>query len=247
MSRFPTAPPWYRPLLSASGAALRLLLPLVPGRAAAPPDPVTHHIRHPDHRHSASERIVPQSHRGADRNLPLHVARYAWALPACEGKQVVDLGCGTGYGTVMLSSLAGSVTGVDVSSEAIATAKRLYPGLDFRTADLISSELPDGELGVCFEVLEHLDDPETALDRFFGAYERLLVSFPNPLASGSHINPHHRVDWPLVTLKRKLRRAGAGRLKVLRQGYFSSAIRTRRVGPALTWIIDAERASGQQP
>ena len=46
----------------------------------------------------------------------------------------------------------------------------------------------------------------------------MLISFPNPIGSGSHINPHHVVDWPLVTLKRKLREAGAGTLKVYRQG-----------------------------
>ena len=240
MTAFPTAPAWYRPFLSASGAMLRVLLPVLPTDSPEHGS-VAHDLRHPDREHHASERLVPQTDRGVDRNMPLHTARYAWALTACEEKDVVDLGCGVGYGTVILSSFARSVIGVDVSAEAIAEAGTLYPGIDYRVADLITGDLPEGEVGVCFEVLEHLERPENALERFFQAYPRLLVSFPNPLASGSQINPHHLVDWPLVTLKHKLRAAGAADLTVYRQGYYSAAIRRRRLGPSLTWVIDARR------
>lgn len=241
MSEFPTAPRWYRPILSASGVALRAMLPLLRRSGTRNPDPVEHRVGHPGREHASSERIAPQAERGADRNLPLHVVRYAWALPSCEGKQVVDLGCGVGYGTVILSSFARSVVGMDVSPQAIETARRLYPSGDYRVADLISGVLPEAEIGVCFEVLEHLEEPEKALERFFETYPRLLVSFPNPIGSGSHINPHHLVDWPLVTLKHKLREAGATRLKVYRQGYYSPAIRRWHPGPSLTWVIDATR------
>jgi 2-polyprenyl-3-methyl-5-hydroxy-6-metoxy-1,4-benzoquinol methylase len=202
---------------------------------------VEHYVENPELGHVASERISPRANRGPDPNLPLHLSRYTWALPACEGKRVVDLGCGVGYGTVILSSFARDVVGVDVSSEAIETANELYPSIDYRVTDLITGELPDADVGVCFEVLEHLPQPEKALERFLDAYPRLLVSFPNPLGSGSHINPHHMVDWPLVTLKRKLREAGARMLKVYRQGYYSPAIRRWHAGPSLTWVIDATR------
>ncbi len=241
MGAFPTAPAWYRPLLLAERSVLRRALPRLRSPDGVDRDVASHHVPHPDLDHSASERLIPQSDRGADRQMPLHVARYAWALPACEGRRVVDLGCGAGYGTVILSAFAGSVVGVDVSKEAIEAARRLYPDLDYRTADLITGELPHGEVAVCFEVLEHLEDPERALARFLETYPRLLLSFPNPLGSGSHLNPHHLVDWPLVTLKRKLKQAGAAHLTVHRQGYLSAAVRKRRLGPSLTWIIDARR------
>jgi SAM-dependent methyltransferase len=246
VTAFPTAPPWYRPFLSASGAALRVLLPVLQGSDSAERDEVAHHVRHPELAHHASERMVPQTERGRDRNMPLHTARYAWALAACEGKDVVDLGCGVGYGTVILSSFARSAVGVDVSPDAIEAARKLYPEVDYRISDLISGELPAAEVGVCFEVLEHLHEPERAIHRFLDAYPHLLLSFPNPLASGSHINPHHVVDWPLTTLKSKLREAGARHIEVYRQGYYSAAIRKRRLGPALTWVIDARRDGGSR-
>ena len=241
MSDFPSAPRWYRPILSASSVALRVALPYLRRTETGDQTEVEHHIENPDMGHSASERIAPQVGRGRDPNLPLHVGRYTWALPACEGKRVVDLGCGVGYGTVILSSFAREAIGIDLSTEAIETATELYPGVDYLVADLTAGDLPEADVGVCFEVLEHLPEPERALRGFFETYPRMLISFPNPIGSGSHINPHHVVDWPLVTLKRKLREAGAGTLKVYRQGYYSPAIRRWHPGPSLTWVIDATR------
>ena len=240
MGSFPTAPLWYRPLLFAERSILRLLLPRRRGPDPAQRDPLSHHRRHPELDHRVSERLVPQVERGGDRHMLHHVGRYAWALRACEGRRVVDLGAGAGYGTVILSSFARSVIGVDVSLDAVEAARRLYPLLEYRVVDLLSDPLPEAEIGVCFEVLEHLKDPEGALARLFEAYPRLLLSLPNPFAGGSHINPHHVVDWPLVTLKRKLREAGAGRVTVFRQGYFSPAVRRWRPAPAVSWLIDAE-------
>jgi SAM-dependent methyltransferase len=241
LSSFPTAPAWYRPLLSAERSILRLLLPRLRSTDSAEHDPLSHRQSHPELDHGVSERLVPQVERGADRHMPHHVGRYAWALRACEGRRVVDLGCGAGYGTVILSSFAGSVIGVDASREAVEAASRLYPSVEYRAVNVQADPLPEAEIGVCFEVLEHLDDPEGTLTRFFEAYPRLLLSLPNPLAGGSHINPHHLVDWPLATLKRKLREAGAAELTVFRQGYFSPAIRRWRPSPSVTWVIDASR------
>jgi SAM-dependent methyltransferase len=223
MGTFPTAPAWYRPLLLAEGSILRVVMP----------------------DHEVAERLVPGTGRGADQHMPQHVARYAWALRAAEGRRVVDLGCGAGYGTVILSSFAGSVVGLDASEDAVETARSLYPSIDFRVSDLIEGELPEADIGVCFEVLEHLEAPERALMRFFDAYPRVLLSLPNPLAGGSHINPHHLVDWPLTTLKRKLREAGAKELVIRRQGYFSPVVRRWRPAPSISWVIDASRGGAR--
>ena len=43
-----------------------------------------------------------------------HTSRYAYALGLVGGKQVLDLGCGTGYGSEMLSWSAASVRGFDL-------------------------------------------------------------------------------------------------------------------------------------
>jgi SAM-dependent methyltransferase len=246
MGPFPTAPAWYRPLLFAEGSILRVVVPRLRETSPQARDPVSHHRQQATLGHEVAERLVPGADRGADQHMPQHVARYAWALRAAEGKRVVDLGCGAGYGTIILSSFARSVIGLDVSEEAVEAARSMYPSIDYRVANLVEDPLPEADLGICFEVLEHLDAPERALRRFFEVYPRVLLSLPNPLAGGSHINPHHVVDWPLTTLKRKLRAAGARSLIVRRQGYFSPVVRRWRPAPSISWVIDASR-EGRTP
>jgi SAM-dependent methyltransferase len=115
-----------------------------------------------------------------------HVARYRWAAALVEGKRVLDAGCGTGYGAELLAREgAASVVGVDVDREVIEAAQREGSGaVTFAAADL--RELP-ADLGtfdaiVCFEVLEHIDEPEAALDRLAASLAPdglLVVSSPN--------------------------------------------------------------------
>lgn len=93
-----------------------------------------------------------------------HVMRYAWATQFVAGKRVVDLGCGTGYGSFMLSWMANGVLGVDLSKEAIEFANMHFHtyGLAFERFD-ITKLIPDADLYVAFEVLEHLDSPHLVL------------------------------------------------------------------------------------
>ena len=52
-----------------------------------------------------------------------HLHRYMLAAKFAEGKTVLDIACGEGYGTYILSQVAKSVIGVDISKETIAAAK----------------------------------------------------------------------------------------------------------------------------
>jgi SAM-dependent methyltransferase len=236
--RFPTAPAWYRPLLATELKALELVVPRIRRGQDVPEGLESNRTQHPSLGHWAAERLLPGEDAPA-QHMSQHASRYAWALRFCEGRRVVDLGCGVGYGTMMLSWVAGSAQGFDLSTDAVAKARELYPGISYATLDLVSDPLPAAEIGVCFEVLEHLEDPQRALRKFLSSYGRVLFSFPNPIFGGSHLNPHHRVDWPLVQLKRELRAAGAKQVSVYRQGYFSSAVTRLRATPAVTWLIDA--------
>ncbi len=72
------------------------------------------------------ERFVPTEH-GVIRQEHLH--RYAWCLPLVEGKDVLDVASGEGYGSAMLASKARSVRGVDISHDAVNHAAERYAAL----------------------------------------------------------------------------------------------------------------------
>ena len=96
----------------------------------------------------------------------MHEASYRWADPHVRGGRVLDLGCGTGYGTASLVGVASDVVGVDVSGEAIEIATEAFgtSGAEFRrVADPSRNTLPFGDASfdavLSFQVIEHLDRP----------------------------------------------------------------------------------------
>lgn len=244
MPTFPTAPPVYRLLLHAE---LRTLMALKrvgvtfgDQREDAPIGGVANHCRNPYLGHVVPERLVPGVF-APPVELVRHVHRYLWALPRVEGKRVVDVGCGSGYGTLLLSWAAASVIGIDLDPTAIAHARQQFPEVDFREAAADEPLGDEVDLAVCFEVLEHVADPDAVLRAIATQSRRLLLSMPNPLATGSHLNPHHVNDWPLTRLKRRLRAAGFSRIHVSHQLLGSFAIRSGGRPWASVWMIDAER------
>jgi SAM-dependent methyltransferase len=121
------------------------------------------------------ERVVPWNLGTGIVILNAHVRRYAWALPYVWGKKVVDLGCGTGYGTFMLSWAARQAIGLDIDVESIAFASRHFkaPNLEYGVLD-IAKRCRNGDIYVAFEVLEHLDDPTVITEK----YRPLVWSMP---------------------------------------------------------------------
>ena len=107
-----------------------------------------------------------------------HVHRYALARQLAAGKRVLDMACGEGYGAALVAPVARHVTGVDLSAEAIAHARRRYgllPNLDFIEADATCFDPGESryDLALSFETLEHVE-----------AQEALVAGLANALAPG---------------------------------------------------------------
>ncbi len=132
----------------------------------------------------SGERVIPGK---VDVDLwNEHLSRYLFASRLCRFKKVIDLGCGSGYGSAELAKKAESVVGVDVSEEAIAEAKVQYgaANLQFQVASLEQLPFADGsfQLGVCFEVIEHLTEYRSLLRearRVLAPGGQLVISTPN--------------------------------------------------------------------
>lgn len=147
------------------------------------------------------ERIVPdETEHGI---VALHLARYAFARPYVSGGQVLDAGCGVGYGAAYLAEAAAHVTAIDIDAETVEYARRRYggPTTDFRIADLHALDLPSASFdSVCsFETIEHVEDPERVLSelaRVLRPDGALFVSTPNAaVTTTSPTNPFHHIEW----------------------------------------------------
>jgi SAM-dependent methyltransferase len=135
-----------------------------------------------------------------------HRARYTFAARFTAGRRVLDVACGTGYGTPhLLAGGARSVVGVDRDGPAIAYARQRYggPAISFVAGDACDPPVNGPfEAIVSFETLEHLDEPVRFLETCHRLLVRpggiLLVSTPyrhRVNVDGSPKNRFHRQEW----------------------------------------------------
>ena len=148
----------------------------------------------------AKERLTVEEARAPTLLGTMHVHRYEVAGGLCGGLRVVDVGCGSGYGSAILASSCREVVGLDLDVPTIEAARRDFAdveGLDFQVADA-HDFLRDGIHGrfdavVMLETLEHLDDIEgmlVSLGRLAERGVKLLVSVPNSRVLDED-NPYH--------------------------------------------------------
>lgn len=158
------------------------------------------------------ERIVPDdTERGI---VALHLKRYAFAQPWCEGRRVLDVACGVGYGSAFLADTAASVVGGDVDEETIGYARSRYARDNVEFVVLDAAALPFDPRSfdaVCsFETIEHLPDRDAYLRevarvlRDDGTY---LVSTPRvDVTNDAPANPFHHVEYSRADFETLLRR-----------------------------------------
>ena len=122
----------------------------------------------------------------ANQTMMEHLHRYGLAIDLCDGKVVLDIASGEGYGSSLLAKRALRVYGVDISSEAVEHASKKYeaPNLKFLQgrADAIPVADSQIELAVSFETLEHHDlhdEMMRELRRVLKADGLLIISTPD--------------------------------------------------------------------
>jgi SAM-dependent methyltransferase len=144
-----------------------------------------------------------------------HLAVYEFAAGLARDARVLDLGCGTGYGTDRLSEDGGAV-GVDPDERCLAYARRRFPDVRFvcGTAESLSDDLGLFGLIVAANVLPHLESPKAALDsaaRRLAADGTFVASVPPIVdertmeehkASGLHRSNLYLWDWESLFRKR---------------------------------------------
>lgn len=123
----------------------------------------------------------------SDFGLLAHLQRYWWVSKSLQGLRVLDVGCGTGYGSYYLATHgARDVIGIDISREAINFAIKHWSAQNLRFVVLDATNLENIEKFdsiVSFEVIEHIYDQEkfvTAISNALESGGKFYISTPKP-------------------------------------------------------------------
>lgn len=203
------------------------------------------------------ERTIPPAEGEVSVVYAFHRFAYAFAQGYADGAAVLDVGCGTGYGSQMLAGRARRVLALDYDADAVAYAREHYPAPNLAyavaEANALDAEAVGEEpydLAVSFQVIEHLPDPGGFLDRLKKLVRpggTILLTTPNVKrpATERHENPLHCSEMSHDEFRALL----AGRLarfELLGVGYARPSLLRRLAGrlPFYHWLGLALKRSG---
>lgn len=153
---------------------------------------------------TSGERISPGD--APNFLLKSHMVRYKYVQPYIQGKDVLEIGCGTCYGMGTILSGYNKIIGMDISLDALKYGNKTYKKkhLKLLQANCEALPFPNGsfDLVVSFEVIEHLADPKAYLgeiSRILKKDGHLILSTPNKRYS--EFNPYHLKEYYLPELK----------------------------------------------
>lgn len=144
------------------------------------------------------ERMIPSYHKG-HQVYGEHITRYSIAKNIVEGKVVLDIASGSGYGTKELATTAKKVYGVDINSQAIKYAKKNYQNknIEFIEGSATKIPIPDNTLDVVisFETIEHIEDYKKFMVEIKRVLKKdgiLILSTPNDVEfpEDNHFHVH---------------------------------------------------------
>ncbi len=143
-----------------------------------------------------------------------HISRYRFASLFAAGKRVLDVGCGSGYGTALLADEAAEAMGFDISAEAIAYARENYKTPRFFVGSASSFPVASKgfDLVLAFEVIEHISDWQTLIreaERALTGDGVFLVSTPNKVCYAetreqAGPNPFHVHEFEAIEFREAL-------------------------------------------
>ena len=132
--------------------------------------------------------------------------RIDWMVDQAPGPRILDVGCSEGVLEILLARKGFNVTGVDINAEALAFARDLLARepeevrarVRFIHGDLAQARLLDDRFDtlVMGEILEHLEDPQTLLNRSLDLIRpdgRVIITTP----FGYHPDEDHRQTFCL--------------------------------------------------
>lgn len=153
------------------------------------------------------ERVIPEnSTTGFARvNFVRHKAAHLYAAKELRGAgRVLDVGCGTGYGSAILASQVQHVVGIDASDQAVDRAQdgHQMDNLEFAVMSATELDFPNASFDAAYsiQVIEHIEDVERHLSevvrtlrpggKFVVATPNRLTYSPNGLQNPFHVREY---------------------------------------------------------
>ncbi|MBN2007733.1 class I SAM-dependent methyltransferase [candidate division KSB1 bacterium] len=152
-----------------------------------------------DNIHDTGERILPTKNGELSVVYSRHRFAYDYVSQFIEKKSVLDIGCGAGYGSKLLSEKAMEVVGIDQSAEAISYCKRNYQAanLSYQQADATTLSLNrQFDAAVTFQAIEHFEDVSAFIDivkKHVVPGGQIFITTPNilPTQKSRNKNDYH--------------------------------------------------------
>lgn len=166
------------------------------------------------HDNPSLERIVPDQLNTEDafdkETLQLHVDRYSFAVRNGRPGDLLDIACGTGYGTYQIAQTKdyaqSRIIGVDIDKKTIEYAIGRYsdPKIRFICSDALSFTDENGyDTIISLETIEHLHHPGLFVKKLHSLLKKegiLIISAPvTPSTDG---NPHHLSNFSVSRFKK---------------------------------------------
>ncbi len=146
-----------------------------------------------------------------------HEVVYQRLADRCAGRDVLEAGCGEGYGADLIADVARRVIGLDYDESAVAHVRARYPRVEMQHGNLAALPLPDAAVDVVvnFQVIEHLWDQGQFVAECLRVLRPggvLLMSTPNRITFSpgrdTPINPFHTRELNAAELTELLHAAG---------------------------------------
>ena len=149
-----------------------------------------------------SESYYKKAHHGSSDSK--HPGMEALKSISKSAESILDLGCGEGTRLAFVAKGKKGV-GVDISSTAIALAKRKYPQFSFKKMDLERLSFANESFDLVYSayVLEHLDNPEKMINeaiRVVSKKGHIVFIAPN-YGAPNRSSPVYKGSRPLKLLR----------------------------------------------
>ncbi len=138
------------------------------------------------------------------------------------GDDVLDIGCGNGYGACRIADKAGKVTGIDIGSENIKIAQKKYfrDNIEYisgyATVYLFNKKF---DVIILSNVLEHIEDRVRFLEKAKNLCKKYLIRVPmkdrdwkvlfkEELGIENRLDKTHFIEYTINSFREELEEAG---------------------------------------